>query len=129
MRRRRRLRHIILSILSSKGAMTGAQIMREIERVTQGFWKPSPGAIYPTLDKLLEEGYVVISKVDGAQKFYEITELGREFLSPKHQLETIIEEVVSDLRFIMENKDELDQELKDKLKKVLQEVMSSLDRS
>jgi DNA-binding PadR family transcriptional regulator len=127
MKRRRRLRHIILSILSNKGAMTGAQIMREIEKMTQGFWKPSPGAIYPTLDKLLEEGYVSIVKVEGSQKFYQVTEAGKELLSPRHQLETVIEEVLSDLRFILENKGELDVELKEKLKKGLREAISYLD--
>ena len=127
MKRRRRLRHLILSILSNKGPMTGAQLIREIERITQGFWRPSPGAIYPTLDKLLEEGYITISKVEGTQKYYAITEAGKELLSPKHQLETVVEEVLADLRFIIENKGELDQEMKDKLKKGLEEALSNLD--
>ena len=126
---RRRLRHLILTLLSSKGPMTGAQLIREIEHMTQGFWRPSPGAIYPALDKLLEEGLVSIAKVEGTQKYYQITDLGKEFLSPKHQLDVIIEETLANLRFILENLNLLNDEEKQKLLKELKEVIENLDRS
>ncbi|MFP3259371.1 MAG: PadR family transcriptional regulator [Sulfolobus sp.] len=126
---RRRLKHLILTLLSSKGPMTGAQLIREIEHMTQGFWKPSPGAIYPALDKLLEEGLVSIAKVEGTQKYYQITSLGREFLSPKHQLDVIVEETLANLRFILENLNLLDNEEKERLVKELEEVVKNLNRS
>ncbi|MEM2013389.1 MAG: PadR family transcriptional regulator, partial [Metallosphaera sp.] len=56
--RKRGLANLILTLLDSKGEMTGAQIMREIEKVTQGIWRPSPGAVYPALDKMESEGLI-----------------------------------------------------------------------
>ena len=109
--------------------MTGAQLIREIEHMTQGFWRPSPGAVYPALDKLLEEGLVSIAKVEGTQKYYQITSLGREFLSPKHQLDVIVEETLANLRFILENLNLLDNEEKERLVKELEEVVKNLNRS
>ena len=41
--------------------MTGAEIMEQMDRMTMGWWRPSPGSIYPLLeqleqDKLVEKG-------------------------------------------------------------------------
>ncbi len=49
---------LILALLS-QGEKSGAEIMKEIEKLSFGFWRPSPGTIYPTLYKLIKEGYIV----------------------------------------------------------------------
>jgi DNA-binding PadR family transcriptional regulator len=53
---------------------TGAEIMDSIEGMTQGWWRPSPGSVYPLLDELSAEG-LIKKREDGR---YEITSKGRE---------------------------------------------------
>ncbi|HZY94554.1 MAG TPA: PadR family transcriptional regulator [Candidatus Bathyarchaeia archaeon] len=52
----------------------GAEIMQEIEGMTQGWWRPSPGSVYPLLDELVQEG-LIRKREDGR---YELTEQSRE---------------------------------------------------
>jgi DNA-binding PadR family transcriptional regulator len=53
--------------------MNGAEIIRAVEEFTWGFWKPSPGSVYPLLKQLEAEG-LVRRRQDGR---YELTEAGR----------------------------------------------------
>ena len=126
--RRRGLGYLILTILVSKGPMTGADIMREIEKVTQGFWKPSPGAIYPALDKLEAEGYVQVAKVEGSKNYYEITEKGKQLISPEHQYEVIIDEIDSNIRYLIENKSSLSPQQIEKVKEILKRGLEEFDK-
>lgn len=69
---RRGLREIALWLLSDK-PMNGAEIIKAVEEFTWGFWKPSPGSVYPLLKQLEAEG-LVRRRQDGR---YELTEAGR----------------------------------------------------
>lgn len=71
-RRRGWLRPIILRLLLAR-PMNGIEIIEEIERLTGGAWRPSPGSVYPMLADLLREG-VIARRQDGR---YELTEAGR----------------------------------------------------
>jgi len=73
--RRRGLRTWILSMVSSS-PKNGAEIMDEIEEMSQGWWRPSPGSVYPLLDEMTQEG-LVSKNGDGR---YGITEKGRQEL-------------------------------------------------
>jgi DNA-binding PadR family transcriptional regulator len=53
--------------------------MSEIEKRTQGTWRPSPGSIYPLLSYLEKQGYVQQKEVEGIKK-YVITDKGKTFL-------------------------------------------------
>jgi len=53
---------------------TGMEIMDMIENTAQGWWRPSPGSIYPLLDQMVTEG--VLKKLEG--KKYSLTERGLE---------------------------------------------------
>ena len=75
MHKRRGLRGWVLSILASS-PKNGAEIMSSIEEMSQGWWKPSPGSIYPLLQDLEKEG--LIRKVN---QRYELTE------EAKHEME------------------------------------------
>ena len=59
--------------------MHGYQIIREIEKRSNGAWKPSPGSVYPTLQLLEDQGYVRVVETDG-RKTYHITAEGEAFL-------------------------------------------------
>ena len=52
------VRAAILALLR-EGPRTGYQIMSEIEERSGGAWRPSPGAVYPALSQLADEGLIV----------------------------------------------------------------------
>jgi DNA-binding PadR family transcriptional regulator len=91
MHRRRGLRMLILSMLSSS-PKNGVEIMNEIEAATRGWWRPSPGSIYPLMEQLTKEG-LVKKKDDGR---YELTDKASEdmewsFGPPKTKPQTVEE--------------------------------------
>jgi DNA-binding PadR family transcriptional regulator len=59
----------VVSLLSTS-PKNGVELMDEVERLTQGWWRPSPGSIYPILQQLVEDG-MVMKRDDGR---YELTE-------------------------------------------------------
>src|SRR4030067_1953779 len=72
------LRYKLLKLISEK-AMSGSEIMREIDEQTNGVWKPSPGSIYPLLAWLQDNGYINEVASEEGIKRYIITENGRVF--------------------------------------------------
>ncbi len=82
------LKYVILHLLKDK-PRHGYETIRALEEHFGGFYAPSPGAVYPTLQMLEDMGYVSSSQQDG-KKVYVITEEGRNFLSEhEHVLEEI----------------------------------------
>lgn len=74
------LRYQVLKLLSEK-PMSGSELITEIEKQTEGHWKPSPGSIYPLLAWLQDKGY--IKEADGQEagvKRYTLTDQGKAFL-------------------------------------------------
>lgn len=59
--------------------MHGYQLMQAIADRTGGTWRPSPGAIYPTIAQLEDEGLVAIYK-DGGRKLVSLTDEGRAYV-------------------------------------------------
>jgi DNA-binding PadR family transcriptional regulator len=74
---------VILELLKEKPHY-GYEIIREMEERFHGFYAPSPGIVYPTLQYLEELGYVTSEMQDG-KKVYTITEAGRKFLEEKSE--------------------------------------------
>jgi DNA-binding PadR family transcriptional regulator len=72
------LKYVILDLLKDK-PRHGYDIIRELEEISYGFYKPSPGVIYPTLQMLQEMGYVSSIEQEG-KRIYSITEEGLKFL-------------------------------------------------
>jgi DNA-binding PadR family transcriptional regulator len=60
--------------------MHGYQLMQAVAERTGGAWKLSPGAVYPTIAQLEDEGLVRVS-VDGGRKLVTLTDAGREHLT------------------------------------------------
>jgi DNA-binding PadR family transcriptional regulator len=73
------LKYVILDLLKDK-PRHGYDIIRELEELSYGFYKPSPGVIYPTLQMLQEMGYASSTEQEG-KKVYSITEEGLKFLA------------------------------------------------
>ena len=74
-RRRGDVRVAVLLLLAEE-PMHGYQLMQTIAERTDGAWSPSPGAIYPTLNQLEDEGLVRID-TSGGRKEVSLTEVGR----------------------------------------------------
>lgn len=76
---------IAVLLLLAEESMHGYQLMQTIAERTDGAWSPSPGAIYPTLNQLEDEGLVQID-TSGGRKEVSLTEAGRLHVE-EHQTE------------------------------------------
>ena len=74
-RRHGGLRYYMLWLVSSK-SMNGAEIISEIMRQTGGWWRPSPGSIYPLLSTMEANG-LLKKREDGR---YDLTDRGMEVI-------------------------------------------------
>jgi len=77
------LKYVILDLLKDKPSH-GYEIIRALEERFHGFYSPSAGSIYPTLQLLEDMGYVKSSEQDG-KKVHTITEEGRHFLAERKE--------------------------------------------
>lgn len=73
--RRGDVRAAILALLAEQ-PRHGYEIISEIAERSGGFWRPSPGSVYPTLQLLADED-LVTSRDEGGKKLFELTEAGR----------------------------------------------------
>ena len=78
------LKYVLLDLLSEKPSH-GYELIRALEERFGGFYSPSPGAVYPTLQMLEDLGYVVSVQQDG-KRVYQITEEGRTFLAGQKEV-------------------------------------------
>ncbi len=84
-RRRRRqifesgeVKYVILRLLKEK-PRHGYEIMKALEERLGGWYTPSAGTVYPTLQLLEDQGYVRVVETEG-RKVYHITPEGEAFL-------------------------------------------------
>ncbi len=89
------LKYVILGLIADK-PMHGYEIIRTLEERSHGFYAPSPGAVYPTLQFLEEAGHVSASEQEG-KKVYAITDDGRRFLAERSELAEGIKKHMGDL--------------------------------
>lgn len=73
------VRAAILALLD-EGPRNGYQIIQEINERSGGSWKPSPGAVYPALQQLADEGLVVSEEAEGRRTF-RLTDAGRAYVT------------------------------------------------
>ena len=73
---------IAFLILLSKKPCHGYEMMKEVRERTEGFWKPTAGGVYPTLQSLEKAGYIEgeWSPQKRKRKIYKITESGKLIL-------------------------------------------------
>ncbi|MGH3882216.1 MAG: PadR family transcriptional regulator [Pseudonocardiaceae bacterium] len=68
-----------LLLLLAEQPMHGYQLMQAITERTSGAWQPSPGAIYPTLSQLEDEGFID-TLAQGGRKLATLTDAGQAYL-------------------------------------------------
>jgi DNA-binding PadR family transcriptional regulator len=66
--------------------MSGSELTEKIEKHAGGFWKPSPGSIYPLLSSLQEHGYIKELPPENSLKRYELTQTGKSLLDEQKVL-------------------------------------------
>jgi DNA-binding PadR family transcriptional regulator len=81
--RRGDVRAAMLLLLEAE-PQNGYQLIQEIERRTDGLWKPSPGSVYPALQQLEDEGLVRAAEAEG-RRAYELTQQGREYVESSRE--------------------------------------------
>jgi DNA-binding PadR family transcriptional regulator len=69
------VRGLLLAALLA-GPSHGYELMRRLEELAGGRWRPSPGSVYPLLQLLEDEGLIRGTDAEG-RKIYELTEDGR----------------------------------------------------
>jgi DNA-binding PadR family transcriptional regulator len=80
------IRYHVLESLSEK-PMSGSEIMDEIEKRTNGRWKPSPGSVYPLLAWSQDNGYLKELPTDqSGLKRYELTQNGKKLLEEQRKI-------------------------------------------
>ena len=72
------VRAAILALLR-EGPRNGYQIIIDIEERSGGAWRPSPGAVYPALAQLADEG-LIEGEESAGQRTFRLTEAGREYV-------------------------------------------------
>jgi DNA-binding PadR family transcriptional regulator len=75
------VRTAILLLLTDQ-PMHGYQIMQAMSDRTGGAWHPSPGAIYPTIAQLEDEGLVTTNE-EGGRRLVTLTDEGRTYLEER----------------------------------------------
>ncbi len=89
------LRPSVLSLLEEK-PMNGMEIMNKFYEASRGWWKPSPGSIYPLLETLEAEG--LVSK--GSDGRYLLTrKLKTRGAMPNDQVEEMLTNVEGTLSY------------------------------
>jgi DNA-binding PadR family transcriptional regulator len=75
------IKFVLLELLQER-SMHGYEMIKALEERTGGFYTPSPGSIYPTLQMLEDGGMVTSAEVEG-KKVYTITDAGRAALAER----------------------------------------------
>jgi DNA-binding PadR family transcriptional regulator len=75
------MKFVLLELLQER-PMHGYEMIKALEEKTGGFYTPSPGSIYPTLQMLEDGGMVTSAEVEG-KKVYTITDAGRASLAER----------------------------------------------
>jgi DNA-binding PadR family transcriptional regulator len=112
------IRYVILKLLKEK-PMHGYEVMKALTDETDGWYQPSPGTVYPTLQWLEDEGLVRGEQIDD-KKVYSITEQGLAFLEEN---ETTVEDIFDRIA------DTIDQVFSDPMPDVTRLVGSLLNKT
>jgi DNA-binding PadR family transcriptional regulator len=77
------VRLAILALLA-EAPRHGYQLIQDIGERSHGAWTPSPGAVYPALSALQDEGLIDEEKVEG-RRVFSLTEAGRGYVEARSE--------------------------------------------
>lgn len=91
------LRPTVLKILG-EGPMNGIEIMNSIQEMSRGWWRPSPGSVYPLLEALSTEG-MIRKREDGK---YEIARKYKDEFGPVGEMEEALTNMEGNASYLEE---------------------------
>lgn len=104
------MKYLILDLLAEK-PRHGYDIIKELESRYCGFYSPSPGSVYPTLQMLEDLGWVRSDEQDG-KRVFEITEEGqKELKERKEKVDSIWDQAEHWKSFKLEDLNDLFEDL------------------
>ena len=116
-----RLRLYLLKLLED-GPRHGYEIISLLEDRFMGLYAPSPGTVYPRLQRLEAEGLVTHSQ-EGGRKVYRITDAGRAELRRRgDELASLEAEIGSSVR-------DLAQEIRDEVRGTVRDLRQELKQA
>ena len=127
MHRKRGLRGWIVSILAS-APKNGAEIMDEIETMTQGWWRPSPGSVYPLLEQMTQDD--LLRKRDDGR--YELSPKAKEeiewpFGMPGRKAQTV-DDMVNEITGFVSYLEDLNRSDRSKITPFREKIKNVADR-
>ena len=87
------MKFVILRLLKEK-PRHGYEVIKALEEKLGGYYTPSAGTVYPTLQLLEDEGYVRVVETDG-KKVYHVTPEGERYLEEHRDL---LDEIIDRVR-------------------------------
>ena len=117
------IRYHVLEALNEK-PMSGSELMEEIEKHSGGFWKPSPGSIYPLLAWLQDNDYIKELPTENGLKRYELTQNGKSLLEEQKKIRNKFREEAGFMpgqffdSFLMKIPPEKTREIRDSMKRL-----------
>jgi DNA-binding PadR family transcriptional regulator len=87
------MKFVILRLLKEK-PRHGYEVIKALEEKLAGYYSPSAGTVYPTLQLLEDEGYVRVVETDG-KKVYHVTPEGERYLEEHRDL---LDEIIDRVR-------------------------------
>ncbi len=87
------MKFVILRLLKEK-PRHGYEVIKALEEKLAGFYTPSAGTVYPTLQLLEDEGYVRVVETNG-KKVYHVTPEGERYLEEHRDL---LDEIIHRVR-------------------------------
>lgn len=73
---------LLVLILLTDTPRYGSDLAQAIETLSKGFYRPSPGMLYPVLAKLTEQRCLVKER-RGRRKYYALTDEGKRYLTTR----------------------------------------------
>lgn len=101
------LQYLILQSLNEQ-PRHGYEVMKRLGEEFGAFYRPSAGAIYPTLQTFEDKGYVTSDEHDG-KKVYSITPEGRDFMKNG---EDRVKAIIENRRAFLKERKSLNRELR-----------------
>ncbi len=118
---------LIVRMLSDS-PKNGVELMNAIEEMTQGWWRPSPGSIYPVLEQLTEEG--LIKKLEDGK--YELTEDAQDEMEwsfgPAYKRRHTLKKTILEVSGLASYVEELSKSDPKKIEPYLQQIGELADR-
>ena len=88
---------MVVSLISAS-PKNGVEIRDGVEAMTRGWWRPTPGSVYPLLEKMVNEG-TILKRPDGR---YELTPSTKKELSasfgPRMRSPRTTDDVVNEMQ-------------------------------